>query len=64
LRLALTRLWGGTGLQSRSWAVAPGARPVERAFWRARDVDFFGVSLEEYVEALAMRVGITVEAVP
>jgi DNA-binding SARP family transcriptional activator len=63
LRLVLNRLWGEPGLQSRSWAVAPVARPVERAFWRARDIDLFEVALEEYVEALALHVGVTVESV-
>ena len=64
LRLVLSRLWGEGGLQSRSWAVAPVARPVERAFWRDRGIDLFEVPLDEYVETLALHVGVSVEAAP
>jgi DNA-binding SARP family transcriptional activator len=62
LRLVLNRLWAGTPVNYRSWAVAPAAPPVERAFWRSRDVDLLEASLEEYVDALARTTGIGVEA--
>ena len=39
LRLVPNRLWADAPVNYRSWAVAPAARPVERAFWRSRDVD-------------------------
>jgi hypothetical protein len=64
LRLVLNRLWGGTPVNYRSWAVAPAAPPVERAFWRSRDVDLLEAPLEEYVDALARTTGIGVEAAP
>ena len=62
LRLVLNKLWGGTQVMYRSWAVASSARPVERAFWRSRDVDLFEAPLEEYVETLALHLGVSVEA--
>jgi DNA-binding SARP family transcriptional activator len=62
LRLVLNRLWAGTPVNYRSWAVAPAAPPVERAFWRSRDVDLLEAPLEEYVDALARTTGIGVEA--
>jgi hypothetical protein len=64
LRLVLNRLWGGGAVNYRSWAVAPAARPVERAFWRTRGVDLLEAPLDEYVESLARQVGITVDALP
>ena len=64
LRLVLNRLWAGTPVNYRSWAVAPAAPPLERAFWRSRDVDLFEAPLEEYVDALARTTGIGVEAAP
>ncbi|MGH3116211.1 MAG: BTAD domain-containing putative transcriptional regulator [Gaiellales bacterium] len=62
LRLVLNRLWAGGPVTYRSWAVAPSARPVERAFWRSRDVDLLEAPLEEYVESLARHTGVGVEA--
>jgi DNA-binding SARP family transcriptional activator len=64
LRLVLNRLWAGTPVNYRSWAVAPAAPQLERAFWRSRDVDLFEAPLEEYVDALARTTGIGVEAAP
>jgi hypothetical protein len=57
LRLVLDRICAGEPLAYRSWAVLPEARPLERQFWRARDVDLLEQPLEEYVEALASYVG-------
>jgi DNA-binding SARP family transcriptional activator len=63
LRLVLNRLWGGGAVNYRSWAVAPAASPVERAFWRSRGVDLLEAPLEEYVDSLARHAGVAVEAV-
>ncbi len=62
LRLVLNRLWAGGPVNYRSWAVAPAAPPVERAFWRSRDVDLLEASLEDYVDSLAQQAGVAVEA--
>ena len=61
LRLILNRLWAGAPLNYRSWAVAPAPAPVEREFWRSRDVDLLEAPLEEYVGLLAQHAGIGVE---
>jgi DNA-binding SARP family transcriptional activator len=58
LRLVLDRICAGDPLAYRSWAVVGEARPLERQFWRARDVDLLEQSLDEYVEALGRYVGI------
>ena len=63
LRLVLNRLWAGAPLNYRSWAVAPAPAPVEREFWRSRDVDLLEAPLEEYVGLLAQHAGIGVEPV-
>jgi DNA-binding SARP family transcriptional activator len=52
LRLVLGRMWGADGASWRSWAVQPEAKPLERQFWRVRDVDLLEVPLEDYVTAL------------
>jgi DNA-binding SARP family transcriptional activator len=52
LRLVLDRISGGEPLAYRSWAVRHEARPLEREFWRKRDVDLLEQPLEDYVEAL------------
>jgi hypothetical protein len=62
LRLVLDRMCGGEPLAYRSWAVMPAARPLERQFWRSRDVDLLEHPLEEYLGALARHVGISAEA--
>lgn len=62
LRLVLNRLWASATVNYRSWAVAPTTQPMERAFWRGRDVDLVEVPLEEYVDALARHCGVGVEA--
>jgi hypothetical protein len=45
-------MWGADGASWRSWAVRPEAKPLERQFWRVRDVDLLEVPLEDYVTAL------------
>ena len=62
LRLVLGRIWGADRVAYRSWAVQPDARPLERQFWRARDVDLLDVTLEEYADALSRHVGLASEA--
>jgi DNA-binding SARP family transcriptional activator/class 3 adenylate cyclase len=64
LRVVLNRLWGDNPLTYRSWAVQPAARPVEREFWRRRDVDVFDISPEEYIAALAPYIGLTLPEAP
>ena len=62
LRLVLGRIWGAEGVSYRSWAVQPDARPLERQFWRARDIDLLEVPLEEYVGALGRYLQLGLEA--
>jgi DNA-binding SARP family transcriptional activator len=64
LRLLLHRLWGDQPLSYRSWAVQPEPMPIEREFWRRRDVDVLEIPLERYVEALGRRAGIEPAEVP
>jgi hypothetical protein len=58
LRLLLHRLWGDQPLSYRCWAVQPEPMPIEREFWRRRDVDVLELPLERYVSALARHVGL------
>jgi len=60
LRLLLHRLWGDQPLSYRSWAVQPEPMPIEREFWRRRDVDVLEIPLERYVEALGREAGLEV----
>jgi DNA-binding SARP family transcriptional activator len=53
LRVVLNRLWSDQPLTYRSWAVQPTTKPLEREFWRRRDVEVLEVSIERYVETLA-----------
>jgi hypothetical protein len=57
LRVILNRIWGAQQLDLQSWAVQrepsqPGAREVEEALCRDRDIDVFYVRLDEYVRQL------------
>jgi DNA-binding SARP family transcriptional activator len=52
LRVVLNRLWGDQPLSYRSWAVQPEPMPLEREFWRRRDVEVLEVALEDYAAAL------------
>jgi hypothetical protein len=63
LRVILNRLWGDQPLTYRSWAVQPDAMPLEREFWRRRDVDVDQLSLPEYIETLARYVVVAREEV-
>jgi hypothetical protein len=57
LRLVLDRISGSEPLTYRSWAVRHEARPLEREFWRKRDIDLLEQPLEDYVEALGPYLG-------
>jgi DNA-binding SARP family transcriptional activator len=61
LRVVLNRLWSDHPLSYRSWAVQPDAKPLEREFWKRRDVDVQELPLERYVELLAGHAGIGAE---
>ena len=52
LRVVLHRLWGDQPLSYRSWAVQPEPKPLEREFWRRRDVEVVELGFEEYAETL------------
>jgi DNA-binding SARP family transcriptional activator len=58
LRLVFARMAAGAPLAYRSWAVVPQARPLERQFWRARDVDLLELPLDDYADGLARYVGL------
>jgi hypothetical protein len=62
LRVVLNRLWGDSPLNYRSWAVQPEAKPLEREFWRRRDVDVLVAPLEEYVEQLGRHLSVSAPA--
>ena len=62
LRLVLDRISGGEPLSYRSWAVLPEARPLERQFWRSRDIDLLEQPLDDYVESLGRYVGVEAPA--
>jgi DNA-binding SARP family transcriptional activator len=64
LRIVLNRLWGTETVDYRSWAVAADAGPMERAFWRGRDIELLEMPLEQYVDMLAQHAGVPVETVP
>jgi DNA-binding SARP family transcriptional activator len=53
LRVVLERLWGEEPLPYRSWAVHPAPDPLEREFWRRRDVELVEMSPAEYAAELA-----------
>jgi DNA-binding SARP family transcriptional activator len=61
LRLVLDRMWGGDVPSYRSWAVVPEAHPLERSFWRARDIDLLELPLADYGSALARYLGVEEE---
>jgi DNA-binding SARP family transcriptional activator len=61
LRVVLNRLWSDQPLSYHSWAVQPDAKPLEREFWRRRDVDVQELPLERYIELLAGHAGIGAE---
>jgi len=64
LRVILNRLWSDQPLTYRSWAVQPTTKPLEREFWRRRDVEVLQVPIERYVETLAGYSGLVHAPVP
>jgi ferric-dicitrate binding protein FerR (iron transport regulator) len=58
LRVILNRLWSDQPLSYRSWAVQPDAKPLEREFWRRRDVDVDELPLAQYIDTLARYVAV------
>jgi hypothetical protein len=62
LRLVLDRICGADALAYRSWAVVGEARPLEREFWRARDIDLLEHPRDGYVEGLGRYVEVGVPA--
>jgi hypothetical protein len=58
LRVILNRLWSDQPLTYRSWAVQPEPMPLEREFWRHRDVEVHELPLEEYIAVLARYAGV------
>jgi DNA-binding SARP family transcriptional activator len=52
LRVVLERLWGREPLAYRSWSVHPGPEPLEREFWRRRDVEVVDMAPAAYVAEL------------
>ena len=62
LRVVLNRLWSDEPLSYRSWAVQPEAKPLEREFWRRRDVEVLELPMESYVETLGGLVGLPAAA--
>jgi DNA-binding SARP family transcriptional activator len=61
LRVFLHRTFGDQPISYRSWAVVPGARPIQREFWRHRGVHLHDVELEDFVSDLSRRLA---EAAP
>lgn len=55
LRVFLHRVFGDEAISYRSWAVLPGAQPIQREFWRHRGVDLYDISLEDFVTDLELR---------
>jgi DNA-binding SARP family transcriptional activator len=61
LRVILNRLWGDS-VSYRSWAVQPEAKPLERQFWRRRQVEVVEQPLETYAAALARYLGLEAQS--
>jgi DNA-binding SARP family transcriptional activator len=52
LRVVLERLWGEEPLAYRSWSVHSGPEPLEREFWRRRDVEVIDMAPAVYIAEL------------
>jgi DNA-binding SARP family transcriptional activator len=52
LRVVLERLWGSEPLPYRSWSVNAAPQPLEREFWRRRDVEVVDMTPDAYVAEL------------
>jgi DNA-binding SARP family transcriptional activator len=62
LRVFLHRVFGNEPISYRSWAVLPGAHPVQHEFWRQRGVDLYDVPLEDFVADIERRLAEVVPA--
>jgi hypothetical protein len=58
VRVILHRIWSAQPLDYPSWAVQRHTHPVDARLWAKRGVDILDVDLEEYVGALAERMGV------
>jgi DNA-binding SARP family transcriptional activator len=58
LRVILNRLWSDQPLSYRSWAVQAEPQPLEREFWKRRDVEVLELAIDRYVETLAGYTGL------
>ena len=58
LRVVLHRLWGDQPLSYHSWAVQPEPKPLEREFWRRRDVEVVELPFEQYAETLGRHLAV------
>jgi hypothetical protein len=56
LRVILHRIWGEQRLKYRSWAIQLHPQPIDREFWRQRDVDIIDARLEDCVAQLEQRI--------
>jgi hypothetical protein len=52
LRVVLERLWGEAPLDYASWSVHAGPEPLEREFWRRRDVEVIDMAPAAYIAEL------------
>ncbi len=57
LRVFLHRVFGDEPISYRSWAVLPGAHPIQHEFWRRRGVDLYDIPLDDFVGDLERRLG-------
>ena len=55
LRVFLHRVFGDEPISYRSWAVLPGAHPIQHEFWRRRGVDLYDIPLDDFVGDLERR---------
>ena len=52
LRVVLERLWGEEPVRYRSWSVHAGPSPLEREFWRRRNVEVVDMTPAVYAAEL------------
>jgi DNA-binding SARP family transcriptional activator len=62
LRVFLHRVFGDEPISYRSWAVLPGAHPIQHEFWRRRGVDLYDIPLDDFVGGLERRLAEVVRA--
>lgn len=56
-RVLLRRIWTRQRPGSQSWAIRAGHDSIERALWRERNVEPFGIPLDSYADELEKHVG-------